>query len=69
MNNSLTQYENKYIRLIATDNEIYEGFVSDYIDPIDNENNMESIILDIENKLYPIEFYPYEIASVEILKR
>lgn len=72
---NLRCFEGKNVRLIDTDGEIFEGYVSAYIFAEDNvPKEVESIVLDYpirksdgykyEN---PIEFTASEIKTIEIL--
>ena len=67
----LKKYEDKYVRIIANDDVVWEGGVIDYICPDDNENNLESIIIRCRVGKFPgklIEFYEKDIKSIEIIK-
>lgn len=69
--NKIGQYlEGKKVRLICTDDEIFEGVVSDYIFPEDNEpEGIAAIDIDKcpQRAGRSVSFYEYEIKSIEIL--
>lgn len=62
--------EGKKVRLTDIDNEVFEGVVSDYIYPEDNEPEGIAAI-DIENcpqrDGQGVSFYENEIKSIEII--
>lgn len=65
--------EGKKVRLIDTDEEVFEAKVTDYIYPEDNEPEVEAIIVDYPVRSdgykyeYPVEFTAPEIKSIEII--
>ncbi len=68
---NLIDYENKKVKIIDNDDEIWKGNVTDYIYPEDNEPEVESIIIKCEVGKFPdksIEFKASEIKSIEILE-
>ena len=65
---SLKKYWEKNVVLISKNNKLYKGMVNDYVYPEDNENGLESIIIDAIGYEYPMEFYEDEIKSIEIVK-
>lgn len=67
---NLRKYEGEYVRLHTTDGEVYEGYVSDYIFPEDNEpEEVESLVLEIPGREYLTEFPGREIELVEIIDK
>ena len=66
MIDNLRYYEKRRIRLTCPDGDVFEGFVGDWIDPIDNDNGKPSIILDLDDGRL-IEFYEEEISTIEEL--
>lgn len=72
---NLIEYEGKNIRLICIDNEVFEGYASDYIFAEDNvPEEVEGIILDhpirksdgcqIPNL---VEFTALEVKAIEVI--
>lgn len=72
---SLREFEHKYVRLIDTDGDGFEGYAGDYIFPEDNDPEIEGIVLDYpirdDGFKYdnPVEFSAAEIRSIEIIER
>lgn len=72
---NLKKMPGKKVRIVDAKGLVYEGKVSDYIYPDDNEPEVESIIVDYptRNDGYkyenPVEFTAPEIKSIEILER
>lgn len=71
----LWKYVGKKVRILNIDKEVFEGDVSNYIYPEDNEpEEIESIILDHlvkeggHNFLNPVELTASEIKSIEIIR-
>lgn len=66
--------EGKHVRVTDVDNETFEGVISDYIYPEDNEpEGIDAIIVDypVRSDGYkfenPIEFKSSEIRSIEVI--
>ncbi|MCI8993388.1 MAG: hypothetical protein HFG80_11820 [Eubacterium sp.] len=60
--------EGKKVRLIDTDEEVFEAKVTDYIYPEDNEpEGIASIIIWDKLKRRSVEFLETDIKSIEIL--
>ena len=64
----LEKYEGRYIRVRTKDGQSFSGLVGDYVEPIHNDNGIESIIIDDTERRRPIEIYQNEIQEIEILK-
>lgn len=65
--NNLLKYEGKTIRVVTPDNQMFEGYVTDYVYPEDNEpEGIESIILKLSNGRC-IEFPEHDIKSIEVV--
>lgn len=65
---NLRDYEGKTVRLRTTCGSVYEGRVSDWVSAEDNTDFcFESIILDISEEKFPVEFPKHEIAEIEIV--
>lgn len=66
---NLIDYEEKLVRIKTINNNIFEGVVTDYIYPEDDENNLEMIVLDVDgNGEKFIGFYEKGIESIEIIE-
>lgn len=63
---NLRQYEHKKVRIVDKDGKQYKGYVGDYIWADDNENNLESIIVDFPDGSVA-EFYEKDFELIEIL--
>lgn len=57
----LHEYEGQKVRLITTIGNIFEGYVSDFIEAEDNEPEKESLIIG------DYEIFEDEIKSIELL--
>lgn len=68
---NLIEYENKKVRITDTKKRIWEGLVTDYIYPEDNEpEGIESIIINCELGGFvgrSVEFPETDIKSIEII--
>lgn len=60
---NLKTYLNKNVILIDKENNTYKGYVGDYIFPEDNEDGIESIVLEVELDL--LEFSSNFIKSIK----
>ena len=68
---NLIDYEGKKVKITDTRKRIWEGKVTDYIYPEDNEPEVESIIIRCETGKFPgklIEFTALEIESIEVIE-
>ncbi len=66
---NLIDYEEKLVRIKTINNNIFEGVVTDYIYPEDDENILEMIILDVDGDGEKfIGFYEKDIDSIEIIE-
>ena len=63
----LIKFYNKKVRIVDSRGVVFVGVVNDYIYPEDNETNEESIIIDVPDNEYPIEFYSKDIATIKII--
>lgn len=72
MKMNLIEYEGKKVRIIDTEKRVWEGKVTDYIYPEDNEpEEIESIIIKCKVGRFPgrsIEFTAPEIESIKVLE-
>lgn len=67
---NLIEYEGQKVRVIDTEKRVWEGKVTDYIYPDDNESEVESIIIRCEVGRFPgrsVEFTESEIESIEVI--
>ncbi len=72
---NLRSYEGKNVRIIDTDEEIFEGYVADYIFAEDNvPEEVEALVLEhtirkLDGYKYenPIEFTAPEIKSITVI--
>ncbi len=64
---NLEQFYNTKVKIIAENGRLFEGTVNDYIEPEDNENNEESIIIDTKEGT-AVEFYEKDIQTIEIIE-
>ena len=68
---NLIDYEGKKVKITDIRKRIWEGKVTDYIYPEDNEPEVESIIIRCEAGKFPgksIEFTALEIESIEVIE-
>lgn len=68
---NLIKYYDKNIRIVDTKDRIWEGKVTDYVYPEDNEPEVESIIIKCELGRSPgkyVEFPESNIKSIEIIE-
>ena len=64
----LKQYDGKHVRIVDIDGELFEGKVTDYIFPDDDDTEHESIIIDCtKGKLAgkSVEFWERDIQSIK----
>lgn len=67
----LIDYENKKVKIIDIDNQIFEGTVTDYVYPEDDESNSESIIIDCTSGPLAgnsVEFWERDIKDIQVIK-
>lgn len=67
---NLKQYYGKAVRIVDVDDEVFEGKVTDYIYPGDDDTGLESIIIDCTNgklKGKGVEFWEKDIKSIEVI--
>lgn len=67
----LIKFWEKNVRIIDTDGQVFEGHVSDYVYPDDDDIGTESIIIDcMEGPLKGrgVEFWEKDIKSIEEIK-
>ena len=57
----------KDVIINTVDGKTFSGRISDYIEPIHNENGQESIVIDDVSSKYPIELYWDDIDSIRVL--
>lgn len=60
----LEEYFGKIVSILADNNKIYIGKIGFYIPPFDNEDGVESIILETKDHKNPIEFKEKEILKI-----
>lgn len=66
----LIDYEGKKVRITDNEKRVWEGKVTDYIYPEDNEPEIESIIIRCDVGKFPgksIEFTESEIKTIEVI--
>lgn len=61
----LVNFYGRNVTVILTDGSSVKGIVNDYIDPEDNENMKESIIIDT-NSGEIIELYEHDMLSISV---
>ena len=61
----LKSFYGKNVTIIASNGNVYFGFVDDYFFPEDNEDNEESIVLKTSSSEF-IEFSAEDIESISI---
>lgn len=67
---SLNEYYEKKVRIVSKNGERFEGKVTDYFYPEDNEPEEESIAIRCENGPLigkSVEFPEHDIASIQII--
>ncbi len=67
---SLNEYYGKRVRIIAKNGKTFEGKVTDYFYPEDNETEEESIAIRCENGSLvgkSVEFPEHDIVSIDII--
>lgn len=67
---NLKQYDGKNVRIVDIEGEIFEGHVTDYIYPDEDDTGLESIIIDCtKGKLNGkgVEFWEKDIKSIEVI--
>ena len=63
---SLLNFYNKNVRIIATNGKEFEGKIDEYIYCEDNENGNESIVMDDKLSGNLVEFYANDIKTIVI---
>lgn len=64
---NLIEYEGKKVRILAMNGRLFEGKVTDYVYPEDNDPEVESIIIDDILSGNAVEFPEDDIKSIEII--
>ena len=64
---NLLDYYGKYVCIVSVDGNIFYGQVNDYFDSEDNENGLDSIVIDTRNG-EAIEFTKNDIEAINIFK-
>lgn len=59
-------YHGKKVEILADNGELFRGKITDYFYPDENENNLESIIMDTSDGR-AIEFYKDDIKTITII--
>lgn len=63
---NLRNYYEKEVEILSVDGNFFRGRINDYFEPDDNENNLESIVMDtIDGDI--IEFYEHDIETITII--
>ena len=62
----LNDYYGQTVHIVSTNGKEFEGKVTDYFYPEDNENGKESIAIDNEDGTI-VEFYEEDITSIVVL--
>ena len=63
----LRTLEGKNVVIMTKNKQIFRGFVGDYIEPIHNENGIESIVVDDLTRRHPVELCEEEIKTIDIM--
>lgn len=66
----LIEYEGKKVRIVSVNNRIFEGTVSDYIYPDEDDTGLESIVLNCKKGSlsgHYVEFWEADIKTIEII--
>ena len=63
----LKEYYGKRVRIVAANDKSFEGAVTDYFYPEDNETDVESIAIDDITSGNLVEFPAYDIKSIQVL--
>ncbi|MGN0194606.1 MAG: hypothetical protein ACI39G_05810 [Pseudoramibacter sp.] len=69
---NLKQYWGQYIKIVTNNDHVVIGKATDYVYPDDNENNKESLIIDVDEGWlagFPVEAYEKDIKTIEILNK
>lgn len=64
------QYEGKRVRIVDINGRTFEGVVTDYIYPDEDDTGSESIIVDCQSgplKDRGVEFWQEDIKSIEVI--
>lgn len=61
----LSTFHHKKIKITTTDEEVFSGYVINYLPADENEPERESIVVECQNGIF--EFYEDELKHVEIL--
>ena len=64
------QYEGKRVRIVDINGRTFEGAVTDYIYPDEDDTGSESIIVDCQSgplKGHGVEFWQEDIKSIEVI--
>jgi hypothetical protein len=67
---SLVGFEGKNVKIIDIDGKEFEGYVSDYVHPGDDDTGLESIIIDCTKGSLTgegVEFWAKDIKSIEVI--
>lgn len=67
MSIDLISFDGKKVHIICDDGQVFDGFVSCYVYADENDNNKDSIIVDVFDGS-TIEFYQEDIKSITIIK-
>lgn len=66
----LINYEGKKVRIVDVDGVVFEGKVTDYVYPDEDNTGLESIIIDCINGPLsgkPVEFWENDIKSIRVV--
>ena len=66
----LIDYEGKKVKIVSIDGNVFEGRISDYVYPEDNEPEVESIIMECISGIFrgkSVEFWEEDIETIEII--
>lgn len=67
---NLIKYEGKNVRITDIDGRVFEGVVSDYVYPDDDDAGLESIIVDCTTGSLsgkPVEFWEKDIKTIQVI--
>lgn len=67
---NLIKYEGKKVQITDIDNQVFEGVVSDYVYPDDDDTGLESIIVDCTSGPLsgkPVQFWEKDIKAIQVI--
>lgn len=67
---NLIKYEGKKVQITDIDNQVFEGVISDYVYPDDDDTGLESIIVDCTSGPLlgkPVQFWEKDIKVIQVI--